>query len=108
MNPHPRNFLYESSRRVFCFSVLVTLPFVSVVAAVPGTAFAASSLTFGNSGLAIPLYTYPCFTTAQCTWTTVIQARQAYPSVPLLAVINPNSGPGRSKDPNDVQGIRNL
>src|SRR2546428_3896784 len=108
MRPPSKNFLYDLSRRVFCFPVLVTLTFSSVVAAVPGTAFAASSLTFGNSGLAIPLYTYPCFTTTQCTWTNVIQARQAYPSVPLLAVINPNSGPGRSIDPNYVQGIKNL
>ena len=108
MRPPLKNFLYDLSRRVFCFPVLVTLTFSSVVAAVPGTAFAASSLTFDNSGLAIPLYTYPCFTTTQCTWTNVVQARQAYPSVPLLAVINPNSGPGRSIDPNYVQGIKNL
>src|SRR5437660_833360 len=108
MRPASKNFLYDLSRRVFCFPILVALTFSSVVAAVPGTAFAASSLTFGNSGLAIPLYTYPCFTATQCTWTTVIQARQAYPSVPLLAVINPNSGPGRSIDPNYVQGIKNL
>ena len=108
MKPGATNFLYEFSGRVFCLAVLVTLIFGSVVAAVPGTAFAASGLTFGNSGLAIPLYTYPCFTTTQCTWTNVIQARQAYPSVPLLAVINPNSGPGRSKDPDYVQGIKNL
>jgi len=108
MKPQATNFLYDLSGRVFCFAALVTLTFGSVVAAVPGTAFAASSLTFGNSGLAIPLYTYPCFTITQCTWTTVIQARQAYPSVPLLAVINPNSGPGRFKDTNYVQGIKNL
>jgi len=101
-------FLYDFSRRVFCYAVLVTLTFGSLMAAVPGTAFAASSLIFGNSGLAIPLYTYPCFTTTQCTWTTVIQAKLAYPSVPLLAVINPNSGPGSSKDPNYVQGVKNL
>src|SRR2546422_6082825 len=108
MRPASKNFLYDLSRRVFCVPVLVTLALGSVVAAVPGTAFAASSLTFGNSGLAIPLFTYPCFTTTQCTWTNVIQARQAYPSVPLLAVINPNSGPGRFKDTNYVQGIKNL
>src|SRR5438552_8602141 len=108
MKPGATNFLYDFSGRVFCLAVLVTLIFGSFVAAVPGTAFAASGLTFGNSGLAIPLYTYPCFTTTQCTWTNVIQARQAYPSVPLLAVFNPNSGPGRSKDPDYVQGIKNL
>src|SRR2546422_1730354 len=108
MRPASKNFLYDLSRRVFCFPVLVSLTFGSFVAAVRGTAFAASGLTFSNSGLAIPLYTYPCFTATQCTWTTVIQARQAYPSVPLLAVINPNSGPGRFKDTNYVQGIKNL
>src|SRR2546425_13207460 len=108
MKPHATNFLYDLSGRVFCFAALVTLTFGAVVAAVQGTAFAASSLTFGNSGLATPLSTYPCFTITQCTWTTVIQARHAYPSVPLLAVINPNSGPGSSKDSYYVQGIKNL
>src|SRR2546428_11145662 len=106
MKPGATNFLYDFSGRVFCLAVLVILIFGSVVAAVPGTAFAASSLTFGNSGLAIPLYTYPCFTTTQCTWTNVIQARQAYPSVPLLAVIKPNNGPGPSIEPNYRQGTK--
>src|SRR2546426_7881615 len=108
MKPGRRIFLYDLSRCVFSTGFLVTLMLSSVLALVPATALAASTPTFGNSGLAIPLYTYPCFTTTQCTWTTVIQARQAYPSVPLLAVINPNSGPGRTKDPNYVQGIKNL
>jgi len=108
MKSFPTNVLYDLSRRLFCFAVLVTLSFGSVVAAVPGTAFAASSLTFGSSGLAIPLYTYPCFTATQCTWTTIIQARQAYPGVPLLTVINPGNGPGSSIDANYVQGVKNL
>lgn len=55
-------------------------------------------------GIAIPLYTYP----TDGTWTAVIQAKQAHPNVPFLAVINPNSGPGGSNDPNYVQGIKNL
>ncbi|HKT22672.1 MAG TPA: spherulation-specific family 4 protein, partial [Nitrososphaerales archaeon] len=38
----------------------------------------------------------------------VVQAKQAYPSVPVIAIINPNSGPGASQDPNYVQGIQNL
>ena len=108
MKPGRRIFLYDLSRCVFSTGFLVTLMLSSVLALVPATALAASTPTFGSSGLAIPLYTYPCFTTTQCTWTAVIQARQAYPSVPILAVINPNSGPGTSKDPNYVQGVKNL
>jgi hypothetical protein len=103
-----KNLLHNLSGCGFCFPVLVALALGSTMSAIPETAFAASSQSFGSPGLAIPLYTYPCFTTTQCTWTAVIQARQAYPSVPLLAVINPNSGPGSSKDSNYVQGIKNL
>jgi hypothetical protein len=55
-------------------------------------------------GIAIPLYTYP----TDGTWTAVINAKQSYPNVPFIAVINPSSGPGPSKDPNYVQGIKNL
>ena len=55
-------------------------------------------------GIVIPLYTYP----TDGTWTAVIQAKQAYPNVPFIAVVNPDSGPGSSQDPNFVQGIRGL
>ena len=55
-------------------------------------------------GIAIPLYTYP----TDGTWAAIIQAKQSYPNVPFIAVINPNSGPGSSLDSNYVQGIKNL
>ncbi len=69
------------------------------IAAIPyRTAHAAAA-----TGVAIPLYTYP-----GGTWDTVIQAKNANPSVPIIAVINPNSGPGGSRDISYVQGIQNL
>ena len=58
----------------------------------------------GPMGVIIPLYTYP----TDGSWATVIQAKQANPSVPFIAVINPNTGPGSSQDSNYVQGIKNL
>ncbi len=51
----------------------------------------------------IPLYTYP-----GSTWRTVIQAEQANPSVAVVAIVNPDSGPGNSLDPNYVRGIAQL
>lgn len=55
-------------------------------------------------GIVIPLYTYP----TDGTWAAVIQAKQSYPNVPFIAVVNPDSGPGSSQDQNYVQGVRNL
>jgi Spherulation-specific family 4 len=52
----------------------------------------------------IPLYTYP----TDGSWSAVIQAKQSYPTVPIVAIINPDSGPGSSKDPNYATGITNL
>src|SRR5215510_14169449 len=56
------------------------------------------------TGIMIPLYTYP----TDGTWAAVIQARAAHPKVPILAVINPNSGPGTSKSSDYATGIGNL
>lgn len=62
-------------------------------------AFAATAPT----GVLIPLYSYP-----GSYWTQVIQAKNAHPSVPIVAVINPNNGPSTSSDPNYVSGIQQL
>src|SRR5437660_3965788 len=56
------------------------------------------------TGIMIPLYTYP----TGGTWAPVIQAKNAYPNVPFVAVINPASGPGTSHDPNYAAGIKDL
>lgn len=54
-------------------------------------------------GIIIPLYTYP-----GSTWNTVINEKMQHPSVPIIAIINPNSGPGAVKDQNYATGINNL
>jgi hypothetical protein len=63
-----------------------------------------SAVVFGSTtGIMIPLYTYP-----GSTWTNVIAVQNANPGVPIVAIINPNSGPGATMDPNYVSGILNL
>ncbi len=54
-------------------------------------------------GIIIPLYSYP-----DTDWQSVIQAKASYPSVPVVAVINPSNGPGYAIDPNFVFGIQEL
>ncbi len=57
-----------------------------------------------STGVIIPLYTYP----TDGTWAAVIQAKTAHPSVPIVAIINPDSGPGTSKSSDYATGITNL
>ena len=56
------------------------------------------------TGVIIPLYTYP----TDLTWNLVVQAKTTHPSVPIIAIINPNSGPGTAIDSNFVSGIKKL
>jgi len=57
-----------------------------------------------TTGVIIPLYTYP----TDGSWSGTIQTKQSYPSVPIIAIINPNNGPGSSSDPTFVSGIKSL
>jgi len=61
-------------------------------------AFATSS-----TGVIVPLYSNP-----GSLWNQVIQAKNAHPSVPIIAVINPSDGPGPSIDSSYVTGIQQL
>lgn len=45
--------------------------------------------TINAYGLIVPLYIYP-----GSDWTTLINLKNTYPNVPIIAVINPGSGPG--------------
>jgi len=56
-----------------------------------------------STGLMIPLYIYP-----GKAWNTLISAKNAYPNVPVIAIINPNSGPGTSQDSTYVTKIAQL
>ncbi|HJU14678.1 MAG TPA: spherulation-specific family 4 protein [Candidatus Nitrosotalea sp.] len=55
-----------------------------------------------ESGLMVPLYSYP-----GNTWDKLIQEKTLYHDVPVVAIINPDNGPG-VKDGNYVAGIQKL
>jgi hypothetical protein len=56
------------------------------------------------SGTIVPLYSYP----TDPAWAAIVAAKQAHPSVTVRAIINPDSGPGASKDPLFAKGIATL
>jgi hypothetical protein len=60
-----------------------------------------------KTGAFVALYMYPGGSGWQ-HWQAVIDAKKAHPSVPIVAVINPNSGPGNWKDSNFANGIPKL
>ena len=62
-----------------------------------------SSSASDPMGLVVPLYMYP-----DSYWTQLIQAKEANPTVPVIAVVNPSNGPGSSPDSNYVTGIKDL
>jgi hypothetical protein len=70
-------------------------------AAAPAPAAASGSAA---TGTIIPLYSAP----ASGTWDAVIAAKQAHPSVPALAVINPANGPGTAALSDYMAGIAKL
>lgn len=69
----------------------------------PSTPVNHASNASSMMGVVIPLYIYP-----GPSWQQVIQEKQANPGVPIVAVINPDSGPGASQDPYFVEGIEQL
>jgi hypothetical protein len=57
-----------------------------------------------GAGTLIPLYTDP----SDASWDVVVAAKTAHPSVPVIAVVNPDSGPGASQDGAYTSGIAKL
>src|SRR5437016_14570902 len=95
------NLLENSSRKRKATLAIATVLFLAaVVTATSRTSFAAST----NSGIVIPLYTYP----TDGSWAATLQAKNAHPNVPIIAVINPSNGPGGSSDSNYVQGVKDF
>jgi hypothetical protein len=78
-----------------CFALLLSGGLSSLSASAQGTSAA---------GIVVPLYTYP----TDSSWSSLIKIRQSYPTVPIIAIINPNSGAGGSKDSNYVSGVKQL
>jgi len=60
--------------------------------------------TSATTGVLIPLYSYP----TNGAWSSLIEDHQTYPSVPIIAIINPDNGPGTSMDENFFKGISNF
>jgi hypothetical protein len=56
------------------------------------------------SGTIVPLYSDP----SDPAWKAIVAAKKAHPSVTVRAIINPDSGPGASKDPAYSTGIASL
>src|SRR2546427_3506757 len=94
------NLLGNSSKRTSSLAIVTVLVLAAIVTATARISFAAST----NSGIVIPLYTYP----TDGSWAATLQARNAHPNVPIIAVINPSDGPGGSSDSNYVQGVKNF
>ena len=80
---------------IFTILLLVFVPFSTITH---------QALATSSTGVIIPLYTYP----TDGSFDAVINAKNAHPSVPIIAVINPNDGPGSSSDSNFVTGIQHL
>lgn len=57
-----------------------------------------------GTGTIVPLYTYP----THGSWRAIVDAKAAHPDVPVVAIINPASGPGTAKIPAYVTGIQRL
>jgi hypothetical protein len=57
-----------------------------------------------STGTMVPLYTYP----SDSSWTAIVAAKEAHPTVPVIAVFNPNSGPGASVDATYVTATNDL
>ena len=99
INPSLARTMTEKSTRKIVVGVLALL--VLVPLALLGGSIKASATS--AEGIIIPLYTYP-----GSTWDSVVTVKNAHPSVPIVAVINPASGPGYSYDNNYATGITKL
>jgi hypothetical protein len=86
----------HSYKRYYALAIMSMLVTATIATSQP--AYSAAS-----AGIMIPLYTYP-----GGTWDQVIAAKNAHPSVPIIAIINPNNGPGSSSDSNYASGIQEL
>jgi Spherulation-specific family 4 len=70
-----------------------------------GTAGAAGSGGVSATvGTIVPLYTDP----SDASWASIVMAKKAHPSVTVVAIVNPNSGPGAHADAGFTIGIGKL
>ena len=60
------------------------------------------------TGILFPMYMYPTLWQPGNPWEKLSNIAKAHPTVPIHAIINPNSGPGTQQDSNFVNGIAML
>ena len=73
----------------------------SALAGAPGTAGATAAAPVGTI---VPLYTEP----GDSSWNGIVEAKQAHPKVPVIAIVNPADGPGSSRSTAYTSGIAKL
>jgi hypothetical protein len=65
--------------------------------------YGALAQTSSPTGIIVPLYIYP-----GADWDALVKVKSNSSGVPIVAIVNPNSGVGKIKDPNYVTGIKKL
>jgi hypothetical protein len=63
-----------------------------------------ASIPPAATGTIVPLYSDP----SDSSWSAIVAAKQQHMSVPVIAVVNPNNGPGSSRDASYSTGIARL
>ncbi len=89
--------ILESIFTIHSLAIAMTLAFL-IIFMISQKAMAESNET----GIIIPLYSYP-----GPTWDTLIQEKKLHPTVPVIAIINPDNGPG-IKNSDYLDGIQRL
>src|SRR5487761_880669 len=84
-------------------AILIAAALIITIFAAYITLFGTTSTPSSTPGIIVPLYSYP-----GSVWTSLIQQHLAYPSVPIIAVINPSTGSGSASNPDYVSGIQSL
>ena len=73
-------------------------------AATTGATGTGSTTSTTAAGTIVPLYTDP----SDPSWTAIVEAKMAHPKVPVIAIVNPNNGPGGSVSSGYSAGIAKL
>ncbi|HKW05109.1 MAG TPA: spherulation-specific family 4 protein [Nitrososphaerales archaeon] len=92
------NLLEKSTSRLFLIVAILVVLCSAYFVSPPRAAVASS-----GTGVIVPLYAYP-----GSMWSGLIQAKEEYPSIPMVAIINPDNGPGSYQDPTILNGVREL
>ncbi len=84
--------------------ILFTALALVLLCVLPVTITVSTAVSSAKAGVIVPLYAYP----TSASWSALIHIKQAYPSVPIIAIVSPNNGAGSVKDPIFASGIKSL